>query len=897
MKNFIEKIQVFGLKCAEVYHWFTWKEWIFIILGSFVAFYVTRFLIRYFHRRREYKNLVTLKITLPRNDSKLDNERRTEKDFHESIGKGEQFFRAVHETRDMNLYNIFVKRFIWGKPHISFELYFEKRELYFAVVCDKYYQKIIEKQVTAFYESAEIEIVPEKDRFEVKPKDSYANGFYMHTMENFWYPIQTYKQIEDDALNDVANAFSKLEKEERAVIQIIVHPKSKKWRAKAQEEGTRLFKGKEKKKFKIPFLAPLLNIFWVPIRVLIKGFNPATDSLTSAPGADKGDSYVRMLQTDEEIAKSIGQKATQSGYDTIVRVLASSPQKDRVQEILNGIFVSFNIFKGKGTNQFENRRIIPLNFINSPLILHNFKYRLGSFLEKNSILCSEELATMYHFPDARYNKIPTIKWLDYKVLPPPINLPKEGIVIGNSVYRGMKKEVRIMRDDRTRHMYVVGKSGSGKSVLLEWLAGQDCASGDGVCVVDPHGDLVEDVLSRVPKERAKDVIVFDPGDRERPMGLNVLEAKTEEEQDRASLDAMEIFIKLFGNEIFGPRIQHYFRNGCLTLMADEEEGATLIDIPRLFIDDDFQRYKVSKLKNPMVRAFWENEMANTGDREKQEMIPYFTSKFGPFITNTTMRNIIGQTKSAFNIREAMDNQKIVMINLSKGKIGAVNAQLLGLIIVAKINQAAMARVDTPKEDRKDFYLYVDEFQNFATDTFASILSEARKYRLNLIMAHQYIAQLSEGAGGVAVGQKDSKIRDAVFGNVGTMMNFKVGADDAEYFEKEYTPTLSQQDILGIANYKAYIKLNINNSTSRPFSLESIWDPDGRNYKVADIIKKYSRMKYGRKKEFVDAEIEARMGINNLQKIEESAKADPAVKAVMQENKKAIDTAKKETENN
>ena len=297
-------------------------------------------------------------------------------------------------------------------------------------------------------------------------------------------------------------------------------------------------------------------------------------------------------------------------------------------------------------------------------------------------------------------------------------------------------------------------------------------------------------------------------------------------------------------------------------MADQEEGATLIDIPRLFIDDDFQRYKVSKLQNPMVRAFWENEMANTGDREKQEMIPYFTSKFGPFITNTTMRNIIGQTKSAFNVREMMDQQKILLINLSKGKIGAINAQLLGLIMVAKINQAAMGRVDIPKEERKDFYFYVDEFQNFATDTFASILAEARKYRLNLIMAHQYIAQLSESAGGVAVGQKDSKIRDAVFGNVGTMMNFKVGADDAEYFEKEYAPTLSQQDILGIANYKAYLKLNIDNSTSRPFSLESIWDPEGRNYQVAEIIKKYSRMKYGRKKEFVDAEIEARMGVNS-----------------------------------
>jgi len=302
-------------------------------------------------------------------------------------------------------------------------------------------------------------------------------------------------------------------------------------------------------------------------------------------------------------------------------------------------------------------------------------------------------------------------------------------------------------------------------------------------------------------------------------------------------------------------------------MDDEEEGATLIDIPRLFIDDDYQKYKVAKVKNVMVRAFWENEMANTGEREKQEMIPYFTSKFGPFITNTTMRNIIGQTKSAFNFREAMDNQKVVLINLSKGKIGSINAQLLGLIAVARINMAAMGRHDIPKEERKDFYFYVDEFQNFATDTFAGILSEARKYRLNLTMAHQYIAQLSEGSSGG--GGSDTKIRDAVFGNVGSMMSFKVGADDAEYLEKEYAPTLSQQDILSIANYKAYIKLNINNTTSRPFSMETIYDPSMKKAPVAEVIKKFSRMRFGRKKSFVDKEIEARMGVGKNKKEEES----------------------------
>lgn len=414
----------------------------------------------------------------------------------------------------------------------------------------------------------------------------------------------------------------------------------------------------------------------------------------------------------------------------------------------------------------------------------------------------------------------------------------------------------MLRDDRTRHHYIIGKSGSGKSVMLSYMARQDIQNGDGCCVIDPHGDLIEEILTFIPKERAKDVIVFDPSDTERPMGLNLLEANTPEEKDRASLDAMQIFIKLFGNEVFGPRIQHYFRNGCLTLMDDEDEGATLIDVPRLFVDEDFQKMKVAKVRNPVVKAFWTNEMAKTGQREKEEMIPYFSSKFGPFITNTTIRNIIGQPKNAFNIREIMDNRKILLVNLSKGRIGDSNAQLLGLIIVNKINMAAMSRVDIPAKERKDFYLYVDEFQNFATDAFADILSEARKYRLSLIMAHQYINQLTQ----TPTGQQNPKIRDAVFGNVGTMMSFKVGAEDGEYLEKEYSPTLSTQDIIGIANYKAYVKLNINNTTSRPFSMESIYDMEGSNQKIADIVKKYSRLKYGRKKVFVDQEIEGRLGI-------------------------------------
>lgn len=442
-------------------------------------------------------------------------------------------------------------------------------------------------------------------------------------------------------------------------------------------------------------------------------------------------------------------------------------------------------------------------------------------------------------------------------------LYKDGILMGWNEYRNNRTPIYFSKKDRGRHHYIIGKSGWGKSVFIGYLARQDLWSGDGLCVIDPHGDLVEDIVSFTPKERAKDMIIFDPADYERPMGLNMLDiiatdpALRSIEKDRAALDATSIFIKMYGDEIFGPRIQHYFRNGCLTLMDDEEEGGTLIDVPRLFVDEGFMKYKTSKIKNVMVKSFWDHEYAQTGDREKQEMIPFFSAKFGPFITNTTMRNIIGQTKSAFNLRQVMDQQKVLMVNLSKGRIGDLNAQLLGLIMVSKINMAAMSRADIPEDQRKDFYLYVDEFQNFATDTFGEILSEARKYRLALIMAHQFIAQI--GGNGAKKGDKPS-IKDAVFWNAGTIMSFKVGAEDAEYLEKEYAPMLSQQDIIGIANFTTYCKLNIDNATTRPFDLKTIWDNTYKNPEVSKIIKEYSRKMYGRKKEYVDMEIEARMGI-------------------------------------
>lgn len=804
---------------------------------------------RYIRHRLVEKDLVFLQITLPREDSPKDKDKATEKDFREKIGIMEQLFRSLYEIREISLRNIF-RRALFLHNVVSFELVAREKVVWFYVVVFKEYVSILEKQITSYYPDADVQFVPS---YEIRRKGYKTVAYYAYEANDFWYPVKTFKTIENDPLNSMTNVLSKLADDESAVIQLMVRPRAGGWRKKAEDEGTALMKGKKTKSFisKIPIIGQIHTLF----TMLFFGYDRGKDS-TNAPGASHGDPYIRMLQTKEERAKQIGTKAQQDGFDVVIRLAASAKTSSRARDIMSDIVVSLNLFKDPAMNYFQTRRIVPLHLINSPWMLHNLRHRIFRFGEKRSIMVPEELASFYHFPTSRYNYTPVIKWLQYKVLPAPVDLPTEGILLGHNAYRGMKREVRMYRKDRMRHHYVIGQTGTGKSVFLGWMARQDIRAGDGLCVVDPHGDLIEDILEYIPKERARDVVIFDPADQERPMGLNILEAHTPQQRDMASSQATEIFIKLFGDEIFGPRIQHYFRNACLTLMEDEDEGATLIDVPRIFVDDDFMKYKVKKVTNPVVRSFWEHEYASTGERERQEMIPYFSAKFGPFITNTIMRNTIGQTKSAFDIREVMDSGKILLIKLSKGAIGDLNTQLLGLVIVARIQMAAMGRVDTPEAKRKDFLLYVDEFQNFATDSFCSILSEARKYHLALIMAHQYIGQLVV----TKFGNSSTQIRDAVFGNVGTMQSFKIGAEDAEYMAKEYAPLLSEQDVIGIANYKAYIKLNIKNSTTRPFSLETIWDETGKSPKIAEIIKQYSRMKYGRKREFVDQEIEARIGI-------------------------------------
>ncbi|OGJ16817.1 MAG: hypothetical protein A2632_02060 [Candidatus Pacebacteria bacterium RIFCSPHIGHO2_01_FULL_46_16] len=432
-------------------------------------------------------------------------------------------------------------------------------------------------------------------------------------------------------------------------------------------------------------------------------------------------------------------------------------------------------------------------------------------------------------------------------------MPHSGVYLGNSQYRGEERKVFMNLDDRRRHTYIIGKTGTGKSEFLKELILQDIEEGHGVCAIDPHGEFVEDILQLMPPERADDVIYFNPSDLTRPMGLNMMEADTEEQRHFVVSSIIGLMYKLYDPHrtgIIGPRFEHAIRNAMLTIMY--KKGTTFIELVRALTDSKYVEELLPFVKDPVVRRYWTDQIAQTSDFHKSEVLDYIVSKFGRFVTNKTMRNIIGQPSSAFNFRQAMDEKKIILCNLSKGILGEEDAKFLGLILVPKVLTAAMSRADVPIEQRHDFFLYVDEFQNYATEDFAVILSEARKYRLNLIVANQF------------VGQIDEEVKNAVFGNVGTVISFRIGVPDANFLQHEFTPTFNESDLTNIEKYHVYIKTIVNNEPVPAFSMSLEKDMVAvkarMNIKQAEMIRELSRLKYGRDRDIVEAEIQQRSNL-------------------------------------
>ena len=478
--------------------------------------------------------------------------------------------------------------------------------------------------------------------------------------------------------------------------------------------------------------------------------------------------------------------------------------------------------------------------------VYQFSFRLPD-AGSASILSTEELASMVHLPNTILGAAP-IAVLKSKQAPVPMNISTEGLLLGANTFRGAEKEIRIAEQDRARHFYIIGQTGTGKTHLLKQMIIQDIEAGKGVCYIDPHGDMAEQLLSFVPPNRLQDVIYFNPGDIARPMGLNMLEYDPNFPEQKTFIinELLEIFNKLFDMKTAGgPIFEQYFRNATALVMDDPESGNTLLEINRVMVDKKFRDYKLSKTTNPLVKTFW-RDMAEKagGEASLQNVVPYIVSKFDSFLSNEIMRPIVTQEKSAFRFREIMDSGKILLINLSKGRLGELNSALIGLIMIGKILMAAFSRTDIKEEDRKPFYLYVDEFQNVTTNSIQTILSEARKYKLDLIIAHQFIGQLSE------------EIKKAVFGNVGSLAAFRVGSEDGEFLEKQFGPTFTRQDLINIDNYNCVVKLLINGQTAAPFSMKTLLGKSG-DPEMAIKAKEYSRLLYGRDRKDVEAEMLAK----------------------------------------
>ncbi|MBI5732031.1 MAG: type IV secretion system DNA-binding domain-containing protein, partial [Candidatus Magasanikbacteria bacterium] len=732
---------------SSVFMFYFWLAAAAIVIFLFLWF------LRLWLRRREqmryaFKRKLFL-VILPKEAEEEARRKETtdqKKDIKEAIAVMETLyasFMGIKRAKDWTYpFYRFKKFWVGSHRHLSFEIVFEKGLIKFYVVAPETLGEYVEQQIHAEFPNAEIQEAPDYNIF--RPQGVIL-GTYLKPSKSLLLPLKTYKKLDGDPTEGLLNNLSKLRRDEGAAIQIFLKPVSRRFQAKAFAIAQKMHQGEKLDKAlgEISLGRIIGRVLFFPFQLIGKIFNAlistSKNKREEMEDSQKKNPPVRLFQREEELIKSIEEKNSKACFETNVNLMVSAEDTFRAKQILGSLISSFSQFTAHESGNALKERLIFFR----PMFIKDFIYRNFRFWRK-TVLNKEELASIWHFP-LPSAKTPNILWLQARQSPPPVNLPDHGLLLGKTVYRGMEKEVYILPEDRRRHVYIIGSTGVGKSVLLANMAIQDIKNGEGVCVVDPHGTLIEDILPHIPKERVDDVTLFDPSDIERPVGLNMLEADTPEQMDFAIQEMIAIFYKLVTDPaMIGPMFEHNMRNAMLTLMADKEYRGTLADIPRIFTDPEFQKYKLKNVTDPMVRAFWEKEMAKTSDFHKSEMLGYLISKVGRFVENEMMRNIIGQPKSGFKIREIMDNKKILLVNLAKGKVGEVNSNLLGLIIVSKLQMAALARADLPEEKRNDFFLYIDEFQNFITDSIATILAEARKYRLDLIIAHQYIGQLLTG---------------------------------------------------------------------------------------------------------------------------------------------------------
>jgi hypothetical protein len=708
------------------------------------------------------------------------------------------------------------------------------REFIFYISVPDTKSELLEKQILSVFPNATITI--QNDDFNIFNHDGHAIGGYLKQKKVPAQIIKTYDQMSNDPMKVLLNVFSKLEKDtEAACLQLIFKPIGDFYVNKYKKALSKLESG-EKRPDELYARNTKSSKFMSGISGLIQSSPKKTED--------------EQIKTDSEMIENVSKKIESPIVSTNWRVAVSGKNETEIKSIFNDIKSAFNQFENTKGNSFE---FLEIDGKFAKEFFKKFSFREFD-INYDLPMNLKEVSTVMHFPTEGQSISPELKTNRMKTSPAPLSVPQEGLHLGTNIHRGNETEIYFSPEDRLRHFYVIGQTGTGKTNILKQMIVQDIQNGEGVCMIDPHGSDVQDVLANIPEDRYDDLIYFDPSSTERPLGLNMLEYDTQKPEQKTFVvnELFNIFKKLYSGspESMGPMFEQYFRNATMLVIEDPETGSTLLDVSRVLADEKFRKLKLSRCKNPVVKQFWEEVAAKAGgEAALANIVPYITSKFDVFLANDVMRPIVAQQKSSFNFREIMDQKKILLVNLSKGSLGDINSNLIGLILIGKILMAALSRSDSADKNYPPFYLYVDEFQNITTDSISTILSEARKYKLSLNVAHQFISQL------------DEKIKDSIFGNVGSMAVFRVGTEDAKFLESQFEPTFIANDIMNIDNYNAYIKMLSGGVPVDPFSLKTPKSPDGDIQKI-EPLKKLSQLKYGRDRLEIENEINERYGIGN-----------------------------------
>lgn len=814
---------------------------ILAIIVGYAIFFQYRNVLREAKNYERGLKMVPLYIHIPPSSDDLDGGGRDERDVTDEIlSQAQVMYDIISSTATKGF-----KTKIYGQRHVSFEIIAHQGLVHYYAVVPVVLEDVVRQAVIAAYPSARLEEVEEKNIFNETGKIDGTIGGEFTLKKSYVYPIATYRETKRDASATILNSLSMVGRDDGVAIQMLIRPAFDGWVKNSVFAANKIKKDKGSKSGSVglPSFRNLIEAFWKPPEY--KETKPEDKQLTS----------LEQSQVD-----AIEEKTRHPGYETLVRVVVSSSNTTKAQSLLKNIIAAFSLFDSTSNNGFK---FSPSKDADELVTSYIFRFFPQSV--NQSILNSTELATIFHLPNQNNTPTSQVQRQAARQVDGPTQTMEEGFLLGYNEFRGVKKPIRLGANDRRRHAYVIGQTGTGKSVLLENLAYQDMMDGRGFAYIDPHGDSAEKLLGMVPKERVEDVIYFSPGDMENPVGLNLFEFETQDQRDFLIQETIAMLYRLYDpghTGIIGPRYEHWFRNAALTIMSDPN-GSTFIEVPQVFNDQAFTEEKLKYVKDRTVLDFWNKEMAQTSDSTKSEVLGWFVSKFGAFLSNEMMRNILGQTKSGFSIRDIMDNKKILLVNLSKGRTGELNSQLLGMIFVMKFQAAAMGRADMPEEKRSDFTLYVDEFQNFATDSFQTILSEARKYRLSLVLANQFMTQLTDS------------IREAIIGNIGTVISGRIGITDAEILQKKFLPVFEAEDLTKLPNFQTITSVMINGVPSSAFSMSLIPQIGTSNQQLCDALKKLSAAKYGRPRAQVEQEIFARLGVGDAArrvKIESMKKA-------------------------